>query len=103
MTGAHKWGRPCRRPVLWLALLIAAAVLIVPSFSLAQGVGGAGATPGEVQIKLERFGVGNIARPGDWCGIRVAIMDTSAKQRELIVRLDGLDADGDTPEYTREI
>jgi hypothetical protein len=67
----------------------------------AQGPG-APLSTGEVKIELESFGVGNVARCGDWCGIRLRIQDTGSRSRELIVRVNGLDFDGDTPLYQRE-
>jgi hypothetical protein len=48
-----------------------------------------------VLVELERFGTGNQARLGDWCGIRLKLTDSATKQRELIVRLESTDADGD--------
>jgi hypothetical protein len=53
----------------------------------------------EVGVSLERFGVGNQARAGDWFGIRVALNDSATAQRELIVRLETEDTDGDRPAY----
>ena len=58
-----------------------------------------GVNAGEIQIELEKFGVGNMARVGDWCGVRIRINDSATKQRELILRLECLDADGDKPFY----
>jgi hypothetical protein len=55
----------------------------------------------EVQIQLDKFGVGNVARRGEWAGIRLKIQDTSTKPRELLLWVNGLDPDGDTPRYTR--
>lgn len=52
---------------------------------------------GEVLVEVERFGVGNQARPGDWCGIRLRLTDTASSQRELLVRVQTVDADGDQP------
>lgn len=57
---------------------------------------------GEVQVKLERFGVGALARPGEWTAIKIQFLDSAPKPREIIVRLAGVDPDGDTPLYQRE-
>ncbi len=62
-------------------------------------VAAANAGSNEVGVSLERFGVGNQARAGDWFGVRVALNDTATTQRELIVRLESEDADGDRPAY----
>jgi hypothetical protein len=71
--------------------------------STPAGPGVASASSGEVRIELVRFGVGNVARRGEWTGVQVRIMDAATRQRELIVRLSGFDADGDTPLYQREV
>lgn len=60
---------------------------------ISAGEGGTG----EVQVELERFGAGNQARVGSWCGIRLKLTDSAPKQRELIVRLRSVDSDGDKP------
>jgi hypothetical protein len=81
--------------VVLLALLPARVGLAQPA-----GLGG-GLSGGEIDVQVEKFGVGNIARKGDWAGIRLKLQDTTSKQRELLVRIDGLDPDGDTPQYER--
>ena len=58
---------------------------------------------GEVKIEVEKFGVGKVARPGEWTGFRIRVLDTSPKPREIIVRLNGRDPDGDIPVSQREI
>ncbi|MBS0197758.1 MAG: hypothetical protein JSR77_13470 [Planctomycetes bacterium] len=58
---------------------------------------------GEISLTLERFGVGDQARVGDWAGIRIGMLDNSTKpSREVIVRLETRDADGDKPLYQRQ-
>src|SRR5262245_45470236 len=90
-----------------LAPLVAAVLLLSSqSSAIAQegdATGAAQLSGMEVKVELERFGVGNMARRGEWCGIRVRIMDSATKQRELVVRLAGYDPDGDTPVYQREV
>lgn len=56
---------------------------------------------GEVGIRVETFGVGNIVRPGDWAGIRLAVLDRADRPRDAAVRLHLLDGDGDTAVFTR--
>jgi hypothetical protein len=95
------------RPPRWwrgicALLAVFGAVLAAPAVTGAQGPARA-LSAGEVQIGLEAFGVGNVARRGDWAGIRLKIQDTASKQRDLVVRLAGIDSDGDTPFYTREV
>ncbi|MFA6046396.1 MAG: hypothetical protein WC718_15535, partial [Phycisphaerales bacterium] len=57
----------------------------------------------EVRIECDRFGVGDTSRRGEWTGIRLVLTDTSAKPREVLVRLTSTDADGDSPVEQREI
>lgn len=87
------------RHVRTLVGVLLALAWVVP-FARAQGVG---STPSEVRIDLDRFGVGNIARPGDWAGIRVRVQDAALKSRDVIVRLATRDVDGDSPWYERAI
>lgn len=56
-----------------------------------------GIDSGQIKIELERFGAGGQARLGDWCGIRVRLNDNAPRQREVILRLESVDADGDKP------
>lgn len=64
------------------------------------GVGGAGGVgTGEVQVTASWFGVGGVARPGEWTGIRLSIRDSADRQREVLVRVSVPDADGDVAQY----
>ncbi len=101
-----------RRPRNWailsvVALLCGLVALFAPAASAQDTTtappAGTPLSSGEVKIDLDTFGVGNVARAGDWCGIRLRVMDTGSKNRNLIVRVAGLDYDGDTPLYQREI
>ena len=88
----------------FLHALLLAITRAVPGEVRAQAPSGqTPITSGEVKIELESFGVGNVARVGDWCGVRLKVTDTGTRSRELIMRLAGLDYDGDTPLYQREI
>lgn len=79
-----------------IGLLIACLLLIPLGKVLAQtGV------PDEVRIEVGEFGVGNIARAGDWCGIRLKLTDSASKQREVLVGIQLEDADADRPAYSR--
>lgn len=60
-----------------------------------------GVGQGEVAINAVEFGLGNVVRPGSWTGLRLAITDRGVRQRELLVRIEVKDADGDTTEYER--
>lgn len=60
--------------------------------------------PSEIQIEVERFGVGGSIRPGDWAGVRIRINDSAPKAREVALRLSPrVDPDGDTPIYQRDV
>lgn len=74
-----------------------------PPASLAPVPGTLGTFNGEVQLQLEKFGINNVARPGDWCGLRLKMLDSSAKQRNVILRVMSADSDGDHPVYERSL
>ncbi len=57
----------------------------------------------DLKLDVERFGVAGVVRPGGWIGLRVVIQDSSAKPRELVIRLSHPDVDGDEPLNQREI
>ena len=58
---------------------------------------------GPVTLELVSFGVGGAGRPGSWAGVLVTVADASDTPRELVIRIDGFDADGDTPAIERTI
>jgi hypothetical protein len=62
-----------------------------------------GAGSGEVQLNVRSFGLGNVARPGEWIGINVEVSDSSDKVRTVIVRIAVPDLDGDTALMQRVI
>ncbi len=97
-----------------------AIVLFVPSLALRaqpadapteeaapDGASAAPAGPalsqGEVQLTIETLGVGSVARPGEWAGIRVAVNDSDVKPRNVALRITFRDADGDSAHYQRAI
>ncbi|MBL9000660.1 MAG: hypothetical protein JNK25_05935 [Phycisphaerae bacterium] len=57
----------------------------------------------EVNVTIERIGVGNQLRRGEWAGFRVGIIDSTDRPRDLIVQLEVSDADGDSPIYQQKI
>ena len=87
-----------QRVLAVMALVFAAACIGAPAFAR-QSTSTGSLGPGEVLIEVDRFGAGNQARPGDWCGIRLRLTDTATSQRELLVRVQTVDADGDQPLY----
>ncbi|MCX5690248.1 MAG: hypothetical protein NTV94_10790, partial [Planctomycetota bacterium] len=81
----------------WLGIVALVAGIGLNAAAVAQQTPRTEGGTGEVQIELERFGTGNQARVGSWCGIRLKLTDSAPKQRELIVRLRSVDSDGDKP------
>ncbi|MBL8746381.1 MAG: hypothetical protein JNK58_08510 [Phycisphaerae bacterium] len=59
------------------------------------------AASGEVAVRVETFGVGNVVRAGDWAGVRLALKDSSDRPRTVAVRVHLKDSDGDTALHTR--
>ena len=80
----------------WLVASAAAALALFVSPVSAQN-----AVPDEVRIDVGEFGVGNIARAGDWCGLRLKLTDSASKQREVLVGVAVEDADQDKAVYSR--
>lgn len=91
------------RGILTLATVLVA--LALGQEALAQAVPptpNAGFSVGEISITLDKFGVGDVARRGDWAGIRLLLKDNTSKQRSVLVRVSCLDPDGDQPTYELE-
>lgn len=88
---------PSRAGKLWAWILGAVAAAFL---GLEQG-NAQNTIPDEVRIDIGEFGVGNIARAGDWCGIRLKLTDSASKQREVLVGITIEDADSDQPAYSR--
>lgn len=83
------------RRIAWRAVLAACAAWGAVGERAAAQAGGAG----EVTLAIDAIGVGGGARAGDWVGVRVRVTDSSPRQREVLVALDLIDADGDRPAY----
>lgn len=68
-------------------------------------IAGAARQPGgaEVQIEVLDFGVGGVARPGGWVGVRLRLTDLSPTPREILIRITSTDPDGDRPVYEETI
>ncbi len=56
-----------------------------------------------VRISASSMGVGGLARIGDWAGIEIEFEDTHDSQRELIIQIEGIDSDGDSPLHQRTV
>ncbi len=81
-------------------LILAAALLLGANPAAAQT--SAQTAPSEIELSLELFGPGGIARPGDWTAIRMALKDRGAAVRSVRLRLELTDADGDRALWQRE-
>jgi len=79
-----------------LLMLALAVATLSPFAAFAQADP---ASSGEIDLTVERFGPGNVCRQGEWVGLYVAVDDRGLEQREIILRLQGRDADGDRPIY----
>ncbi|MFO0831331.1 MAG: hypothetical protein U0637_05735 [Phycisphaerales bacterium] len=66
-----------------------------------QGPSLPGAFEGEIAVSVEKFGVGDVARAGDWAGFLVKVHDSASKPRDVLIRVANTDADGDLPTQQR--
>ena len=57
----------------------------------------------QVRIEVDQFGVSDVARLGEWIGVKIRIQDIGTEQRTVLVRLSTTDADGDQPQQQREV
>lgn len=71
-----------------------------PAASLAPATS---ASQGEIDIVCDAFGVGEVARPGAWAGVRLRLTDRASKPRGIAVCFWQPDSDGDTALATREV
>lgn len=73
-------------------LLFFVVFALRPGFAAAQA-------PAEVAVSIDRWGAGNVIRRGDMAALRVVLTDLGTRQRELLIRIETRDADGDRPVY----
>lgn len=57
----------------------------------------------EVELAVIKLGPGGRARAGEWTGILVEYRDSALNQREIVLRVTGIDRDGDPPAYQRAV
>jgi hypothetical protein len=62
-----------------------------------------GQSQGEITLDVEQFGIGEVSRPGEIAPVRVRALDGGTRPREVLIRLEGRDPDGDTPLYEVQI
>lgn len=87
--------------IVWLGALVA---LLGPSVARAQVdlLNQAQLQPGdmgEIGVRVEGVGLNNAARPGEWAGVRVRLVERGDAQREVLVRVSLTDNDGDDAQY----
>ncbi len=82
--------RGTNAPGLIYVLILALVFALHPGAAAAQA-------PAEVAVSIDRWGAGNVIRRGDMAAIRVVLTDLGTRQRELLVRIETRDADGDRP------
>lgn len=89
----------------WCTLIVLAAVLWLAPGVRAQGQQApfAAGQTGEIAIQVAQFGLGNRARPGDWFGLEIELLDRTDRIRNVLVRVAIPDGDGDTAVYERAI
>ncbi|MEZ6319118.1 MAG: hypothetical protein R3B49_10260 [Phycisphaerales bacterium] len=58
---------------------------------------------GEVQVQVVQLGVGNSPRPGTWTGVQIQLNDLGLEPRNVILRVQSRDPDGDRPLYDRVV
>lgn len=92
-----RWASEYLRATVGLLAFMAAAMC-------AHGQGALGSDPNlPVQVGLDQFGTGGEARAGEWTGVRVKLRDSASVSRDVLVRLHGLDPDGDVPVSVRDL
>jgi len=75
---------------------LVALLLLVPTARAQIGLGG------ELDLSVEAVGVGDRARAGEWTGVRLRVTNPG-ETRELVLRIETRDADGDRPQYERVV
>ena len=57
----------------------------------------------EVLLGVASFGVGGIAREGEWAGVHVELQDMGSTGRDIVLRISIRDQDGDETQYDRVV
>lgn len=83
-----------------LALAVLASPLVAQD-DPADPMAALGIGQGEVAVEAVEFGLGDVVRRGSWAGLRLGVTDRGVRQRELVIRIEVKDADGDTTLYER--
>lgn len=86
-----------------LAFMLAAASLRAQDAPSGPTSAQAAASQNEVVIEPKLQGVGGRVRPGEWTAFAFSVTDRSTKSRNVVLRLDTLDIDGDHTFWSRAI
>ncbi len=84
-------------------MLRACLVLLIVAFGWVSPLAAQNDAPGEITLNVEWFGTGGVSRAGEWVGIRVAFTDTATEARNILLRIQVPDADGDTVVFERAV
>ncbi|MFG0245335.1 MAG: DUF4350 domain-containing protein [Phycisphaerales bacterium JB052] len=75
-------------------------ILTHPLVALGQDDQGQG---DEIQLNVANFGIGGLAREGEWAGVQVQMQDLGSSSRDVVLRLEIPDEDGDLTQYDRVV
>ena len=81
----------------------ALAALLILVLGCASPLAAQSEAAGEITLNVEWFGTGGVSRAGEWVGIRVAFTDTASEARNILLRVQVPDADGDTAVFERAV
>lgn len=85
------------------APILSVALLVMGMFASQVPAQGDIDSQGEVQLSVASFGVGGLAREGEWAGIQVQLLDLGSAGRDIVLRLTIRDEDGDDTQYDRVV
>jgi hypothetical protein len=57
----------------------------------------------EIELNIASFGIGGLAREGEWAGVLVTMQDKGSSSRDIVLRLEIPDIDGDITQYDRVV
>lgn len=104
---------PARHPAAWarrllprlfIPCLAALCLLLAPAparaqVDLLQQAGQQSSLINEIGLTVTSVGLNNAARPGEWTGIRLRLVERGSQQREVLLRVVLTDVDGDDALY----
>ncbi len=93
--------------MIGLCVLAVTVALLAAARAWAQDqevqAGAVASDTGEMSLEVLQVGFGGRPRPGDWVSLQVRIQDHAEKVRNVMIRMDVPDADGDTAMMQRVI